>query len=564
MNGDPSYLIPILEKMSFDAVNVGNHELYRDSVVDYMTRTAGLVEFLGDRYLTSNVVHAGTKTHIGTSAISFVTKEIGLIYVVSGFPLNILKGKNSNVMVFGFLYNMVGASELVTVQAVESVMSESWFANAVKDTSAYDSILVLAHMHVDDDLCGVILQRIRVRLGRLIEFDSLTLRYLQKLSSSDMPVYFVTGHSHMRAYRTFDAFSSSFEAGRYLDTVGFLSYQYRKHINTPVLATSPLALNNTREEESESALVNHVFIDANVPALEHALSIQETTLRTSDGEDLSKFIKRIQIELGLEHVIGWACETYKLNTTLSAPGSLWGLFQRDVVPSRFPEDHMVVVGNGAWRADVLPKGEIRYDDAIAISPFNNSLFLYESIPADVLHTLYKTLTENSTERNDLPGVPLFVMAPANPRQQRDSYHLVVDSFESETIERVLEEVWETDPPRPTIMVETTTSIWLDYFSENHVDYCKAKGKPPPSKYVSTSVFKTNATEDTLNTLFAVVAMIVVIALGTVYVRQRSMIFEQWSEARQFATIEALQDYEGNYHDDEYDETDEPISEGQFV
>ena len=28
IDGDPSYLVPILEKMPWDAVNVGNHELY--------------------------------------------------------------------------------------------------------------------------------------------------------------------------------------------------------------------------------------------------------------------------------------------------------------------------------------------------------------------------------------------------------------------------------------------------------------------------------------------------------------------------------------------------------
>lgn len=65
MNGDPSYLIPILEKMQYDAVNVGNHELYSKDVVQYMTRTAGFTEFLGKRYLTSNVKFAGSKTHIG-------------------------------------------------------------------------------------------------------------------------------------------------------------------------------------------------------------------------------------------------------------------------------------------------------------------------------------------------------------------------------------------------------------------------------------------------------------------------------------------------------------------
>lgn len=77
--------------------------------------------------------------------------------------MNILRGRNSNVLVFGFLYNMLGATDLVTVQHVESVMTEKWFVNAVKDTQAYDSILVLAHMDVGDELCGVILKRIRVR-----------------------------------------------------------------------------------------------------------------------------------------------------------------------------------------------------------------------------------------------------------------------------------------------------------------------------------------------------------------------------------------------------------------
>ena len=35
--GDPSSLIPVLEKMPWDAINCGNHELYDEAVVEYMT-----------------------------------------------------------------------------------------------------------------------------------------------------------------------------------------------------------------------------------------------------------------------------------------------------------------------------------------------------------------------------------------------------------------------------------------------------------------------------------------------------------------------------------------------
>ena len=35
---DPGYLIPLLEKMPYDAVNCGNHELYSNRNIEYMKR----------------------------------------------------------------------------------------------------------------------------------------------------------------------------------------------------------------------------------------------------------------------------------------------------------------------------------------------------------------------------------------------------------------------------------------------------------------------------------------------------------------------------------------------
>jgi hypothetical protein len=117
-----------------------------------------------------------------------------------------LEGRDSNVLVFGFLYNLPNPSQIVIVaEVVEKVVKEKWFRDAL-NTERFDSIMVMAHMAYDDPLVVVLLTEIRLYVGH------------------DMPVQFVTGHTHYRRYMDLDPLSTSFEAGRYMDTVGFVSF----------------------------------------------------------------------------------------------------------------------------------------------------------------------------------------------------------------------------------------------------------------------------------------------------------------------------------------------------
>jgi 2',3'-cyclic-nucleotide 2'-phosphodiesterase (5'-nucleotidase family) len=145
MNGDAQHLIPILEKMNFDAVTVGNHELYMNSVIAEMMQPAGFIEFLGHRYVSSNVVRTERPD-----------RSIGNKYTL-------LRGRHANLLVFGFLYEMKDTGDLVTVAAVNATVQEPWFQAAVKATNDYHAILVLAHMDVNDPLLQIILSAIRVR-----------------------------------------------------------------------------------------------------------------------------------------------------------------------------------------------------------------------------------------------------------------------------------------------------------------------------------------------------------------------------------------------------------------
>jgi len=62
-------------------------------------------------------------------------------------------------------------------------------------------------MYAYDPLINVILDKIR------------------EICGETMPVQFITGHTHKRKFQQMDSFSS-FEAGRFLDTVGFTSLSF--------------------------------------------------------------------------------------------------------------------------------------------------------------------------------------------------------------------------------------------------------------------------------------------------------------------------------------------------
>jgi 2',3'-cyclic-nucleotide 2'-phosphodiesterase (5'-nucleotidase family) len=321
MDGDPSHIIPLLEKIPFDVVNTGNHELYRSTVVEYMTRPGGFIDWWGHRHLASNIILALTRQSLSNRYI-------------------LLEGRNSNVLVFGFLYNLPNPSQIVIVAEVEKVVKEKWFRDAL-NTERFDSIMVMAHMAYDDPLVVVLLTEIRLYVGH------------------DMPVQFVTGHTHYRRYMDLDPLSTSFEAGRYMDTVGFVSF--------PTKETASAAGKNA------SDLFQHVFIDANVKVLQETLGVEK--LRTESGNELSTFIQRTRENMGLREHIGCTPRTYYLNRSMLEEDSLWKLYKDEIVPSQVDVDprtkRAIFLGQGSWRYYVLRgKEPLEVDDIIAVSPFN--------------------------------------------------------------------------------------------------------------------------------------------------------------------------------------------------
>ena len=423
MDGDSSHVIPILEKMPFDVVNTGNHELYRSTVVEYMTRPGGFIDWWGDKYLASNVLLARTKQSLSNRYI-------------------VLEGRNSNVLVFGFLYNLPNPSEVVIVAEVEKVVKEKWFQEALK-TERFDSIMIMAHMAYDDPLVVVLLTEIRVHVGH------------------DMPVQFVTGHTHYRRYMELDPLSTSFEAGRYLDTVGFVSF--------PIKETASAA------GENASDLFRHVFIDANVKVLQETLGVEK--LRTESGNELSTFIQHTQEEMGLKEHIGCTPRTYYLNRSMFAEdSSLWKLYKDEVVPSQLDVDprtkKAIFLGQGSWRYDLLRgKEPLEVDDIIAVSPFNEPIVFLGKFPGSIVLLLNESM--NQEPSNVMPDLPRHILAGSVSTD--DDCMLYTHHHEVLEILETLRMLYTGDIPEPQITNMTSTSVWMQFVK--HQWPCEGAGLP---------------------------------------------------------------------------------------
>lgn len=434
--GDPSSLVPILQKMPWDAVNCGNHELYEEKNVDYMTRPGGFVDWWGDAYLTANVMLNGRNT-----------KPLGNQY-------KILKGNNADLLVFGFLYDMAGACDIITVKTVESTVRQSWFRNALKNED-YDAIMILAHMDVVDPLVNVIRKAIRGHVGKHV------------------PIQFITGHSHHRGYSVLDDLSTSFEAGRYLDTVGFVSFPTKETVrgrylaeddNSTIAPTVPV--DNDPPVTSVTDLFKHVFMDANKQVLKDTLGASQ--LDTKNGKELSSFIEKAQSKMGLLVEVGCAPHDFILNTPLDDPDSLWGLYRDEVVPKMFFDrgqdgkegpGSVMFLKNDSWRYDLFSKSKLLVDDIMAVAPFNDTIFYMGEIPGKYILELNATM--NNPYYN---GLPNYILIGSIIDEERP-YKLFTHDFQVPEVKAAMEKIIKPDKLNPVPTEYSSTMLWQSFVME---------------------------------------------------------------------------------------------------
>lgn len=508
---DPGYLIPLLEKMPYDAVNCGNHELYSNRNIEYMKRPGGYVDWWGDRYLTSNINRVGQGDNYNGNSIPL------------GNHYKLLEGKNSNLLVFGFLYNMkdYGREAGIIIEDVEKVVAHDWFLRALSEEH-YDAILVLSHMDLVDPLVEVIRSSIRNRIG------------------DGTPVVFITGHTHYRGVKQLDDLTMTYEAGRYLDTVGFVSFPKKESVRSA----------------NASSLFAHKFLDANRNVL------FQDTLRlpraedgaTENGKDLSLFIEQTREKLGLKKEIGCAPKSYYFERHVDAQDSLWGLYRDQVIPKIFFSSRQTMVAieeeamnddddlpmamllsKDAWRYDLYNTATLTVDDIMAVAPFNDTIVHLGEFSRKVIIKANQTLNRPSDGDNMawLPELPNYIFVGSlDGFDNNTKYHLYSHDHGSETVQKVLRRL----APKEKVVIKPTdfrsTMIWMAFVDE----YWTCDGTigqlpewfPTPQSVVQNL----NSHEKDYKTLlaFLVIAMImlglIITALAMLVIVFRNYVFYQ--------------------------------------
>jgi 2',3'-cyclic-nucleotide 2'-phosphodiesterase (5'-nucleotidase family) len=478
--GDPSSLIPVLQKLPLDALNCGNHELYEEEIVDYMIRPGGWVDWWGDRYLTGNV-------RVSTAEQQ---RPLGHLY-------KYLRGKHSNLLVYGFLYNMEDACESIEVEEVEVVVEMPWFREALvlpEGDYAVDAVLVLAHMDLKDPLVDVIRKAIRHIVG------------------DKMPIQFITGHTHYRGEAKLDDWSTSFEAGKYLDTVGFVSFPTRATAETPVNA-----INGTDAVNGTEGTFQSVFMDANKQILSEHLGLDDPKqMATHNGIELSNFVRSTREKMGLVEDIGCAPQDYIINASMDDEQSLWRLYRDEVIPKTFftpdENDSIMFLENEAWRYDLRSHAPLIVDDIMAVAPFNDTVVHIGSVPGSAILQLNASMNNGTFSWSGI--LPNYILIGGVDDEEK-LYHFYTHDFNAQDVLKGLGEVL----PGKNFVVETTqfssTMLWLAFVSENWP--CNGQeGKMPDWFPTPESVAKQLGKQDDEQAK-KVISIVMSIGLGVMFV-----------------------------------------------
>ena len=391
-------LLPLLQALPFDAVTIGNHELYKSSTVANLA-SSGFIDHWAGNYVTSNVLSAdATALAAGKS----VGDTLGAPYVV-------LQGEfNRSILVLGFLYNMDDHCDNVEVVHVEESVTQPWFAEAMAAAANVDAVIALSHMDLVASEVAAIRAAVHAAPG-----------------CAGKPLTFMAGHSHYRRFNVYDDRTAAIESGNYFNTVGWLAYD----IPPPGSKSSPLDY-------------DWRMIDANKATMASTVGVPQADFMTPAGNSLRDEILSTRRAMGLDDVLG--CNpgvTMAPGGDMTDPTSVWGFVMSRVVPDIVFDppnnpDMWEVESTGGLRAP-LYYGGFTTDDLFALSPFGNRYFAIDGVPGATVALLYNYLVyggggdcDSCGHRWDGHGKPPFACTDMNPNPAR-TYTVILTSYDKD-------------------------------------------------------------------------------------------------------------------------------------
>ncbi|KIW68784.1 hypothetical protein PV04_04705 [Phialophora macrospora] len=342
--------LPIFQKLPYDLLSIGNHELYTTEIANNTYHN--FAPRWGGRYITSNVDFNLTGTPVPFSnRYAYWKSKQGV-----------------RIMAFAFIFNFTGNSNATVVTPVGDAVKQPWFQQQVKRTDI-DMFLVAGHITLRNSTeWGLIYAAIR-------QYHPRT------------PIQIFGGHRHIRDAVVFDSAALGIASGRYCETVGWVSVNGLP--NNVTKAKSPMG-SATRITQKPSAVpgvkpylnstlsYSRQYLDFNRYSFEFHTGTNEQTFNSSVGVAISRNITAsVESIPELTQKLGCCPGDYYLDRfPISSNQSLFNYLTNVVFPAvvadpnRTDMPRIVLTNTGGFRYDLL-KGPFTIDNAYQTNPYTN-------------------------------------------------------------------------------------------------------------------------------------------------------------------------------------------------
>ncbi|EXJ60410.1 hypothetical protein A1O7_04562 [Cladophialophora yegresii CBS 114405] len=342
--------LPIFQKLPYDLLSIGNHELYTTEIANNTYHN--FAPRWGGRYVTSNVDFNLTGTPVPFSnRYAYWKSKQGI-----------------RIMAFAFIFNFTGNSNATVVTPVGNAVKQSWFQQQVKRTDI-DMFLVAGHITLRNSTeWGLIYAAIR-------QFHPRT------------PIQIFGGHRHVRDAVVFDSSALGIASGRYCETVGWVSVDgLPKNVTkaqSPMgsatkITQKPSAVPGVKPYLNSTLSYSRQYLDFNRYSFEFHTGTNEQTFNSTLGVTISRNITASVNSLPeLTEKLGCSPADYYLDRVpISSNQSLFHYLTNVVFPSvvvdpnRTDMPRIILTNTGGFRYDLL-KGPFTIDNAYQTNPYTN-------------------------------------------------------------------------------------------------------------------------------------------------------------------------------------------------
>ncbi|KIK61122.1 hypothetical protein GYMLUDRAFT_43217 [Collybiopsis luxurians FD-317 M1] len=354
-----------IKELPYDVMAIGNHELY--IYLNTWDMFTNFAPALSGKYLSSNVNITVFDKHNNS-----VSVPVGNRY------RKFTTRKGRKITSLGVLYDFTGNDVNTTVQKVEDMVKEQWFAEAIAEEP--DVFVLVGHMPVSRDNWPTVFNAVRA-------------------VHAETPIIILGGHTHIRDCNQPDGRSMALESGRYMETIGWLSAK----------------LGDPSDRNSKKNITfSRRYLDQNRVTYEYHSQQRNSTFDTPQGKQITQGLLGLAQKYELSTLFGIAPQDYTISRDpYPSNGSSLTLFASLAMPyaltlnnSRANNSNVMITNSGSQRFDIYA-GTFDKNDQISASPFTDAFLFIPSVDLGVAEQVLPALNSAGADerrKRELSGV----------------------------------------------------------------------------------------------------------------------------------------------------------------